>query len=460
MTAREHGEWQGLRLALLLAALAAVCLPVAFAGTPHGDQIKARSAAAGAAPPNPDCTLIVPENPLGAAGLATPYQLVATDPANGPCNETNTAQSAFVQAAIFDPATGQITVYHPLVIDAGTKPAVAPVVPTLPTNAIVALWFGDNGDQLTLTAESGHTLDDANCVNGAPGSVFGQVAFCNTHAFFKAANAAIDSGQLKIPPLGTASDGLPCPTVRDFFVVDQDQSDNLPTLYLITTKGQLAQYTAKNIAALKGAVTLGNPSDNRLTDVFLDGAMGCKPFMANDLGNPGQWVPAQALNELQARMEQGTPVALIPGGDPMAQLAGNDDRSKANAYRRAVDQPAADSYDDIDTARYCRQMVRIAPPRMLNNKKALAAFYTPDTGAANNLYTFMAQRFVASYQILECQNLINIADPVAVTTNADGVATAATINTTALNKAIQQMANTKSQDDAADSASKSLYRWE
>jgi hypothetical protein len=32
-----------------------------------------------------DCTLIVPARPLSAQGLATPYQLVATDPTNGPC---------------------------------------------------------------------------------------------------------------------------------------------------------------------------------------------------------------------------------------------------------------------------------------------------------------------------------------------------------------------------------------
>src|SRR5438876_11722283 len=44
-----------------------------------------------------DCTLIVPPNPLSAQGLATPYQLVATDPANGPCNESNAAQAAVVQ---------------------------------------------------------------------------------------------------------------------------------------------------------------------------------------------------------------------------------------------------------------------------------------------------------------------------------------------------------------------------
>ena len=456
MRAIEHGHrWQS---KVLLAALAVLCLPIAFAGP--GDKLKVRSADASSAPPNPDCSLIVPREPLSADGLATPYQLFATDPNGGPCNETNNAQAAFVQATIFDPETSQISVYHPLVIDAGTQPAVEPVVPKLPAHAIISLYFGMNGDNLTLTAASARTLTEAKCINGSPGSVFGQVAFCNTHEFFRAANDAIARGRLKVPPLGKASDGLPCPTVRDFYVVDQDQSDNLPTLYLITTNNLLAQYSAKNVAKLKGAVTLGNPSDNRLMDVFLDGAMGCKPFMAPDLGDPGSLVPAQALNELQARMEQATPVAFIPGGDPMSQFAGNDDRAKVNEYRRAVDQPAADSYEDIDTGRYCRQMLRTAPQRLLNNKKVLSAFYSPDTGAATNLYNFMGQRFVASYQILNCQTFVNIADPISFTTNADGVATATAISQSAVTAAIKQLAATKAADNEADSASKSLQKWE
>src|ERR1700758_4393757 len=66
---------------------------------------------------NQDCTLIVPHNPLTASGLATPYQLVATNPANGPCHEADKNQSAFVQAAILDKDTGQISIYGPLVMD-------------------------------------------------------------------------------------------------------------------------------------------------------------------------------------------------------------------------------------------------------------------------------------------------------------------------------------------------------
>src|SRR5690348_15618457 len=51
-----------------------------------------------AAAVNGNCTLLVPAHPLSAQGLATPYQLSATDNDNGPCNEANAAQAAFVQA--------------------------------------------------------------------------------------------------------------------------------------------------------------------------------------------------------------------------------------------------------------------------------------------------------------------------------------------------------------------------
>jgi hypothetical protein len=52
--------------------------------------------------------------------------------------------------------------------------------------------------------------------------------------------------------------------------------------------------------------------------------------------------------------------------------------------------------------------------------------------------TFLAQRFVATYSILSCETLINMADPVSVTVNNAGVATSAAVNTTALNRAIAE----------------------
>lgn len=401
-------------------------------------------------PPNPNCTLIVPANPLSAEGLATPYQLVATDPTAGDCHEVNKAHAAFVQAAVLDPASGQIAIYNPLVVDQGATPAMPPVVPALPSNAIVALWFGYNGDTLTLQDSDG-VLAGADCVNGIDGANFGQFAYCNAPAFFHAAHRAIHEGKLTIPPLGVAADGRPCPTVRDFFVVDQDQSDNLPTSYLVTANG-LAQRTQANLALFPTAISLGNPSDNRLVDVALDGALGCTPWKAPDLADPGQMIPALPLNELQARALQASPVALVPAGDPMTQTKGRSDLAKVSAYRHGVDQPPVHYPFQADTARYCRHMLRIAPARMLQDQLFLMPDSThptrgvsPDPTVANSLFTFMAQRFVASYDILGCMSLVHIPDPISLTVDGQGVTTAATIDLSLVRK--WRQSNTSEQQD-------------
>ena len=133
---------------------------------------------------------------------------------------------------------------------------MAPVFPILPVNYVSALWFGTNAGTLILLPTSGKpdSVAGANCVEGVltgtHSDKFGQVSFCNAPAFFQAAFALVASGKLVVPPLGTGSDGQPCPTVRDFGVVDQDQSDNVVTTYLLTTKGTVAQNTTANRASV------------------------------------------------------------------------------------------------------------------------------------------------------------------------------------------------------------------
>ena len=444
--------------AALLAALASICSHTAFAQMEHlnakmhkqqmGNAAPAAAAAAAAAAvPNPDCTLIVPENPLSAKGLATPFQLIATDPNGGPCNEANTAQSAFVEAAVFNPANSQISIYHPLVIDIGTKPAAAPVVPQLPANAIVALWIGFNGDNLTLASADPNNLSNAKCVNGLPGSIFTQVSYCNSPAFFNVANNAAINGNLKVPALATAKDGQTCPTIRSFSIVDQDQSDNVDTMYLVTANGTTAQKTKANSAALKGATAILNPGDNSLYSYFAAPAIGCSPWMVPSLDDPGQMVPSQAVNELQAHLLQKTPVARVPSRDPMVEFAGQPDLTKDNLYRAGMDQPAASNSNFI-TAPYCREMLR-ALPKMVLDQKLDTNFASIAPAAANNTFTFLAQRWVASWTILTCQNLIGIAAPITLTTDANtGVVTAATINTNKLNSDIASIAGSLDSDNA------------
>ena len=73
---------------------------------------------------------------------------------------------------------------------------------------------------------------------------------------------AIQAGKLVPPSLGTGQDHLPCPTTRDFSIVDQDQSDNVTTTYRITDSGQVAQNNQANVAL--GGQVQKNGSDERL----------------------------------------------------------------------------------------------------------------------------------------------------------------------------------------------------
>jgi hypothetical protein len=370
-----------------------------------------------------DCTLTVPSDPLTPRGLATPYQL------GSGCSEANPNLQAFVQATIFDPATGAIAVYEPLVVTAGTTPAVAPVVPSLPADAVVNLLFGFNGNILTLIGTN-DSLRQANCISGLPGSPFGQVSYCNGPAFFQAATAAVAAGKLKIPPAGTGKDGLACPTTRSFTLVDQDQSDNVTTHYLLTASGQTAQKNTANAARLAGATTVTNGSDNALLDFFLGPALGCAPPAAPDLSNPGQAGTSQAMDELAAAATQTTPIALTPVNDPMTMDNGAFSVQKTNLYRLGVDQPLlpANANTTANAQAYCTDMVNIQAARLDLDRAFTTGAPSPVPSIGNNLFTFLAARLAGSFANLKCKTY-DLNDPVRLTLDANGVATGATLNT-------------------------------
>ena len=417
----------GLSVPVVLALIASAVLILPHLGS-HADAV------------NMNCTLLVPANPLTAKGLATPYQLSATDQANGACNENNVNQSAFVQGVIFDPTTGAFNVYSPLVIDQGTQPAVAPTVPTLPAHAIVGLWFGFNGTLLTLQGTDRNTLQHSRCVNGLPGSVFGQFAYCNAPNFFAAVHRAIANGQVQVPALGTTTNGLPCPSVRSFGVVDMDQSDNVQTQYLATANGQIAQLSAANQAKLQNTTVLGNPSDNALVTHFIDPAVGCHPWQAPNLVDANTFVSALPLDELQAAAFQQAPIAEVPTGDEMVLVNNNPSLTKVNAYRRGVDQTPANTLNvnpanpvrSANTTVYCQNLINTGIPILQQEMGLTQNAASPMPAVANSLFTFLANRLNATFGAggLNCVGLLNIQNPVTLTMDGNGVATAATLTTT------------------------------
>jgi len=395
------------------------------------------TATAAAATTNMNCDIIVPANPLSAQGLATPWQLTGPGgmtPAASGCTMTNAGNlGAFVQATILNPATGALEVYEPLVITQGTTPAAAPVVPTLPANAIVTIDVGFNGTDLTQVGATPTALAQGRCVNGLNGSVFGQVSFCNGTQFFRAAFRAEAQGRLKVPAAGTSTKvaGLACPTTRNFDMVDQDPSDNVTTIYLLNGNGQTAQNNAANTAALPNATKLVNGSDNALLDDFLDPTLGCTTFTAPDLTMAGTPSTSQALDELSAAATNPQPNALVPENDEMVLVNNAFNAQKTDLYRSNVGQAPVSAATGVadSPANFCQNMVNIQTPFLASNQALLATDTSPVAAVGNNLFTFMANRLNMSFTNLNCQNF-GLTNPVTVTLDGNGVATAATFNTT------------------------------
>ena len=391
------------------------------------------SGAAGAAPINlnqtaaeaansMNCTIQVPANPLTAQGLETPWQL------GDGCSMANAGtEGAFVEATILAP-NGQLSVYNPLVITAGTTPAAAPAPATVPAGSVVEISVGFNGTNLALT---GAGANEGNCVDALGQSLIGQVSTCNSVNFFKTANADIARGTLTVPAAGTSLDGQQCETTRDFALVDQDPSDNVVTQYLINASGQTEQASPANVAADGNADTLlTNGSDDALLSEFVDPSNGCTPFTAPDPTYPKADAPSQVLNELAARVDQKAPIAVIPVNDEMVLVNGNFSIAKTNVYRSLVDQPLLGAGTNATqvAADFCQNMVNIAPARDQLDATRNANFTSPVPATGDNLNTFLGNRLSMSFTNLNCQ-LYGLTNPVNVTVNGNDVAIAVTYNT-------------------------------
>ena len=420
-------------------------------GTPVNPSVLA-SAAPSNTPPatrlttNASCDVIVPANPLTARGLATPYQLTGTDgqtPAESGCEMTNAATlGAFVEATILDPATGELSVYDPLVVTQGTRPAVLPSVPKIPANAVVTIDFAFNGRDLFQVGATPATLAAANCVNGQAGSIFGQVSFCNGVNFFDAVRKDERAGLLTVPSPGRSGKIIPsggdrgtgtvCPTASNFEVAGQDPGDYVTTEYLLNPiTGQTAQDTTSNAGNLAGPRQLHSGSDSTLLDRYLDPLLGCTPFEAPDLDNNDLPTTSEALDAILSGAYQPKIAALVPESAAMVRGAGGHlDAAKTDLLREELGQAPISNQSNkaSDPEMYCQNLVDIQTPFLAANVKLLATAQSPATAVGDNLLTFMANELNTSFTDLGCQQF-RLTNPVTVTRNGAGVAVAATFNT-------------------------------
>jgi hypothetical protein len=343
----------------------------------------------------PQCTLIVPANPLSAKGLATPYQLSSS---GEQCSEADGTHSAFVQATILNTETGQLSIYDPEVIDAGTTPTVKAPVPQLGSHDVLNIWVGYNDTVLKLVGPGAGSF-----IN------FAQQSYANDDAFYSALNSDIENGTVTVPNPGVSTaDGMTCPTTHDFSIVDQDPSDNVPVTYAYNPG-------------------ISNGSDEQLLDAVL-ASIGCGewtvPTLDPTVSGAGP-LPSGALQEVQATLWQAAPVADIPGLDEFVTNngqftpAGVPDLALDNLYRAQVDEPF--TLNDNDTAAWCTELAQNGAPRLAADAKTENESPAPSFAQiGNSLALVLANRFIATWVNLGCTGT----DP--ISTDNSSVATTAT----------------------------------
>jgi hypothetical protein len=350
------------------------------------------------------CKLIVPTNPLTSEGLSTPFILKSG------CNQANKEESVFAEAVIINQKTGKLSIYPPLIINEGTLPLIPPMKINLTNDEIVGIWFGSNKN-LEMVDNGKGSLNQGSCISGVGNDSFGQVAACNAIQFFEIANGLVRNGILRIPRLGFGKNGKPCYTTRSFQVVDQDQSDNVDTIYL-SVGNKTAQFSVKNELLLSGKnpQIVSNPSDNGLLNKFILPALGCRSFTAEDLVNVGVFRGAQALNELQASVFQRNPIALVPSGNPMVLANGKPNLLKLNQYRKMVNQPVVFRLTDAATSDYCNKLLTVGFVSIIGDQRFTMAFASPNPEVADNLYSFLVLRFFTAFGAdgLDCPNVLQL----------------------------------------------------
>ena len=115
----------------------------------------------------------------------------------------------------------------------------------------------------------------------------------------------------------------------------------------------------------------------------------------------------------------------------MTLVGGQMSIAKTNVFRSLVDQPllAANTSPATVAASYCQNMVNIAPARDNLDMAKDAAFTSPVPAVGNNLATFLGNRLSMSFVNLGCANY-GLTNPVNVTLDGNGVATAVTYSLT------------------------------
>ena len=310
---------------------------------------------------------------------------------------SNPNLQAFVEADIINPRTGSIKVYNPLVITEGTQPPPAGAA-RVPRGDVVAIMFGFNGGNLLLTGTEKRC--SRTTASTASRVLLSQVAYCNSPAFYRAANRDIARGVLKIPPLATGDDGQPCPLPATSPWWTRPRRQHGRRLPADRENGRPPRTGQGDAAALSEGPRRSTTAATTRWSQVMDPALGCARYRLHDKTAPARCRLRQVTpTNCCATAARTTPVALVPLNDPMTQVNGHNNRARPTRSRYELDQALIGQGGEL-AEDYCEDMMQIGIQRVQQDSGKSPTSRPSCRTRATTCSRFMAAPASASFENL------------------------------------------------------------
>jgi len=153
----------------------------------------------------------------------------------------------------------------------------------------------------------------------------------------------------------------------------------------------------------------------------LNSGLGCTPWLAPDLADNNTLVDSCALYELSAMYWQQEPVGFIEAGNHMVVSLINQEENldKLNAFRLGVGMAAVTSLQNASTTLFCQALGTVGTARFQSWSRFDGVLAPPDPTTATDFMGYLANRFIDTWQTLNCTGLVGFGSPVALEINED-----------------------------------------
>lgn len=296
---------------------------------------------------------------------------------SSPCSINDPDTAVFIESTILNTDTGEIFVYHPKILDDSNSIPTGFYQLPLPVNYIAGIWITSNGQKFNIIDNS------KTCFNF--NDVFGS---CNTRILLSNLRIlSLDTLILDFNARQTYSE-LDCPIIRSVIFANQYQGIMTFVEYVIN---------------INNVATVIQDNEGYLFEIF-NKAVGCEIFKAPDLLNRNVMKNSFALNILDRKTDI-EPISKNP-------LIKND-IVRMNYMRESLNYKNVTVINlKYDTYFFCGNMFDKTALYLYRHYSYLASTKSPNFLVANNLLNFLLNRYVKTWNYLNCTQIYSSNIPV------------------------------------------------